>query len=131
VSEQLKASNESRIKLKAKLEDVLSSKVAAEESAHSEQQRLTYALEEMRAEMEVLKAIYQDEINVVKKTAVESTRAATSQLGEQAEEALARLSAAQTKLEAAERRLESLGVDAVSLQVCFSLQHDCAMLGCV
>jgi hypothetical protein len=39
------------------------------------------------------------------------------QLGEQAEDALARLSSAQVKLEAAEKRLESLGVDAVSLQV--------------
>ncbi len=43
-----------------------------------------------------------------------------AQLGEQAEEALARLSAAHAKLQAAEKRLESLGVDAVSLQVCAS-----------
>lgn len=43
-----------------------------------------------------------------------------AQLGEQADEALARLSAAHAKLQAAEKRLESLGVDAVSLQVCAS-----------
>jgi hypothetical protein len=59
VSEQLKASNDSRFKLKSKLDDALASKGAAEEAAQSEQQRLTFALEEMRAEMEVLKAIYQ------------------------------------------------------------------------
>ncbi len=118
MSEQLKSSNESRLKLKVKLEDALAAKSAAEETAQSEQQRLSFAVEELRAEMEVLKAIYQEELDTAKKAAAENTRAATSQLGEQAEEALARLSSAQTKLEAAERRLESLGVDAVSLQVC-------------
>lgn len=121
MSEQLKSSNEARFKLKAKLEDALFSKAAVEESAQSEQQRLSFALEEMRAEMEVLKAIYQDELDAAKRAAAENTRAATSQLGEQAEEALARLSSAHTKLEACERRLESLGVDAVSLQVCVLL----------
>ncbi len=59
MSEQLKVSNDSRFKLKSKLDDALASKSAAEEAAQSEQQRLTFALEEMRAEMEVLKAIYQ------------------------------------------------------------------------
>ena len=117
LSEQLKSSNESRIKLKSKLEDALASKCAQEETAQGEQQRLTFALEEMRAEMEVLKAIYQDELNAAKRAAAENTRAATTQLGEQAEDALARLGSAHVKLEAAERRLESLGVDAVSLQV--------------
>lgn len=137
VNEQLKSSNEMRFKLKAKLEDALASKNAVEETAQTEQQRLSFALEEMRAEMEVLKAIYQDELDAAKKAAAEQTRTATSQLGEQvifppqfktanpqvltlgvqAEDALLRLSSAQTKLEAAERRLESLGVDAVSLQV--------------
>ncbi len=53
----------------------------------------------------------------MKKAAAENTRAVTSQLGEQAEDALQRLSATHAKLEAAERRLESLGVDAVALHV--------------
>jgi hypothetical protein len=53
----------------------------------------------------------------VKKAVAENTRAVTSQLGEQAEDALQRLSATHAKLEAVERRLESLGVDAVALQV--------------
>ena len=117
VTEQLKASNDSRFKLKAKLEDVVASKAALEETAQSEQQRLAFALEEMAAEMQVLKAIYQDELDAAKKAAADSTRQATSQLGEQAEEAMAKMGAAQVKLEAAERRLETLGVDAVSLQV--------------
>ena len=117
VTEQLKASNDSRFKLKAKLEDVVASKSLLEETAQSEQQRLAFALEEMAAEMQVLKAIYQDELDAAKKAAADSTRQATSQLGEQAEEAMAKMGAAQVKLEAAERRLETLGVDAVSLQV--------------
>jgi hypothetical protein len=77
----------------------------------------------------VLKAIYQDELDAAKRAAAESTRAATTQLGEQAEDALARLSSAHVKLEAAEKRLESLGVDAVSLQVlaaCASCSLDSA-----
>ncbi len=117
MSEQLKCSNDARFKLKAKLEEAVSCKAAVEEAAQTEQQRLTFALEEMRAEMEVLKAIYQDELDAAKRAAAENTRAATTQLGEQAEDALARLSSAHVKLEAAEKRLESLGVDAVSLQV--------------
>ncbi len=56
VSEQLKSSNDSRFKLKAKLEEAVSCKAAVEEAAQTEQQRLSFALEEMRAEMEVLKA---------------------------------------------------------------------------
>jgi hypothetical protein len=117
VSEQLKSSNDARFKLKAKLEEAVSCKAALEEAAQTEQQRLSFALEEMRAEMEVLKAIYQEELDAAKRAAAENTRTATMQLGEQAEDALARLSSAHTKLEAAEKRLESLGVDAVSLQV--------------
>ena len=134
VTEQLKASNDSRFKLKAKLEDVVASKAALEETAQSEQQRLAFALEEMAAEMQVLKAIYQDELDAAKKAAADSTRQATSQLGEQAEEAMAKMGAAQVKLEAAERRLETLGVDAVSLQVMCAEDDDdaaaAAAIGC-
>ena len=80
VSEQLKSSNDARLKLKMKLDDAVAGKTAAEESASSEQQRLTFALEETRAEMEVLKAIYQDELDAAKRAAADNTRAATSQV---------------------------------------------------
>jgi hypothetical protein len=80
VSEQLKCSNDARAKLKVKLDDALACKTAVEESASNEQQRLSFALEEMRAEMEVLKQIYQDELDAAKRVAAENTRAATSQV---------------------------------------------------
>ncbi len=80
MSEQLKSSNDARLKLKVKLDDALACKTAVEESAQSEQQRLTFALEEMRAEMEVLKAIYQDELDAAKRIAAENTRTATTQV---------------------------------------------------
>ena len=48
--------------------------------AQSEQQRLAFALEEMAAEMQVLKAIYQDELDAAKRIAAENTRTATTQV---------------------------------------------------
>ncbi len=53
VSEQLKASNDSRFKLKQKLEEAVAQKSAVEDAAQSEQQRLAFALQEAEAEMQV------------------------------------------------------------------------------